>query len=125
MEIYREILPNSYLLILTDGSAASPKEQLTYALQLASRSGKASIWVDCSHLNNLPLSSLRVLMRYYRRLRLRQIPLVLCHLGSDTHQLVAKLPTALCPPVVPSLLDAERYCRHPHPVAEHHHRLAS
>ncbi|MCA8832049.1 STAS domain-containing protein [Hymenobacter pini] len=114
MEVYREILPNSYLLILTDNNAPATVAQLSYALRRASRSGKPSIWVDCSQLHRLPFAALRVLARYYRRLRQRQIPLVLCHLGDDAHQLMAKLPTALCPPVVPSLLDAERYCQHPH-----------
>lgn len=124
MEVYREILPNSYLLILADDDAPTAEAQLSSALRLASRSGKPSIWVDCSHLHHLPLSSLRVLLRYYRRLRARQVPLVLCHLGEAAHQLLAKLPTASCPPVVPSLLDAERYCRHPHPLASRH-RVAS
>ncbi|RSK46267.1 STAS domain-containing protein [Hymenobacter perfusus] len=124
MEVYREILPNSYLLILADDEAPTAEAQLSSALRLASRSGKPSIWVDCSHLHHLPLSSLRVLLRYYRRLRARQVPLVLCHLGEAAHQLLAKLPTASCPPVVPSLLDAERYCQHSHPLAVPH-RVAS
>ena len=122
MEVYREILPNSYLLILADDRAPAAEAQLTAALRLASRSGKPSIWVDCSHLPHLPLSSLRVLLRYYRRLRARKVPLILCHLGDAAHQLLAKLPTATRPPVVPSLLDAERYCQHTHPLlAVRHH----
>ena len=124
MEVYREILPNSYLLILADDDAPTAEAQLSSALRLASRSGKPSIWVDCSHLHHLPLSSLRVLLRDYRRLRARQVPLILCHLGDAAHQLLAKLPTASCPPVVPSLLDAERYCQHPHRLVAHH-RVAS
>ncbi|RSK50980.1 STAS domain-containing protein [Hymenobacter rigui] len=124
MEVYREILPDSYLLILTEAQLPAAEAQLTEALRMASRSGKPSIWVDCSQLHSLSFSALRVLARYYRRLRKRQIPLVLCHLGNETHQLLAKLPTALCPPVVPSLLDAERYCQHVHPLAGHQ-RLAS
>lgn len=114
MEVHREILPNSYLLILAEDDAPATEQQLIYALRLASRSGKPSVWVDCSHLHRLPLSSLRILLRYYRRLRRQQVQLVLCHLGETAHQLFAKLPTAICPPVVPSLLDAERYCQHLH-----------
>jgi STAS domain len=124
MEVYREILPNSYLLILANDHASAAETQLTAALRLASRSGKPSIWVDCSHLQHLPLSSLRVLLRYYRRLRARKVALVLCHLGDAAHQMLAKLPTASCPPVVPSLLDAERYCQHAHFLATPR-RLAS
>ncbi|SNR54170.1 STAS domain-containing protein [Hymenobacter mucosus] len=113
MEVYREILPQSYLLILTDTDptdAGAPAASLAYALRRASRSGKSSIWVDCSHLRRLPLSALRVLLRYYRRLQQRNVSLVLCHVGTATHQLAAKLPTAAFPAVLPSLLDAERYC---------------
>ncbi|RSK37256.1 STAS domain-containing protein [Hymenobacter metallilatus] len=124
MEVYREILPNSYLLILTEDQITAAEVQLTEALRVASRSGKPSIWVDCSQLHTLSFAALRVLARTYRRLRRRQVQLVLCHLGNESRQLMAKLPTALCPPVVPSLLDAERYCQHPHPLIEPQ-RLAS
>lgn len=114
MEVYREILPESYLLILADDNEPAGSSQLSYALRRALRSGKPSIWIDCSHLHNLSFSTLRVLLRYYRRLQERHIPLVLCHLDGPVGQLLAKLPTALRPPVVPSLLDAERYCRTQH-----------
>ncbi|UYZ62674.1 STAS domain-containing protein [Hymenobacter weizhouensis] len=116
MEVYREILPNSYLLILSDsstsaGSTSATEVPLLHALHRASRSGKASIWIDCSHLQQLPLASLRVLLRFYRRLQQRRVSLVLCHLEGAARQQLAKLPGSLCPPVVPSLLDAESYCR--------------
>ncbi|GAB2772393.1 hypothetical protein HNQ93_000759 [Hymenobacter luteus] len=111
MEVYREILPESYLLILADDDEPTGGAELSYALRRACRSGKPSIWIDCSHLRNLSFATLRVLVRYYRRLQERRIPLVLCHLGDSAGQLLTRLPAALCPPVVPSLLDAEHYCR--------------
>lgn len=117
MEVYREILPESYLLILADDNDPTGGAQLSYALRRACRSGKPSIWVDCSHLRNLSFSTLRVLVRYYQRLQERHIPLVLCHLGDSAGQLLSTLPASLCPPVVPSLLDAERYCRTHRPAA--------
>lgn len=116
MEVYREILPESYLLILAEEEDSAGEAQLSYALRLASRSGKSSIWIDCSHIPRLSFSALRMLVRYYRRLRNQHISLVLCHLGDPTRQQLAKLPTAVCPPVVPTLLDAEQYCRTQHPV---------
>ena len=116
MEVYREILPNSYLLILTSLTEPAHDAQLAYALRHAGRSGKHSIWVDCSQLQELSLSSLRVLLRYYQRLRRRHIPLVLCHLSEAARKCLNELPTALQPPVVPSLLDAEHYCRYTHPL---------
>lgn len=119
MEVYREVLPNSYLLILTDGetpaaAAAAPETPLLQALRRASRSGKNSIWIDCSHLQQLSSASMRVLLRFYRRLKQRQVSLVLCHLEGAVRQQLASLPSSACPPVVPSLLDAESYCRTQH-----------
>ena len=118
MEVYREILPQSYLLILTD-SEPQDLTPLSYALRLASRSGKENIWVDCSHITKMPFSALRVLVRYYRRLLARNVSLVLCHVGDAAHQQMAKLPTAQRPPVVPSLLDAEQYSKSPHRILHH------
>jgi hypothetical protein len=118
MEVYREILPQSYLLILTD-SEPEDLSPLAYALRLASRSGKSSIWIDCSHLPKMPFRVLRLLVRAYRRLRMRNVSMILCHMGDKDNHQMAKLPTSSCPPVVPSLLDAERYCQHQHPVAYH------
>lgn len=121
MEVYREILPQSYLLILTD---SEPKDltPLSYALRLASRSGKSNIWIDCSHVTKMPFSVLRVLVRYYRRLLARNVSLVLCHVSDAAHQQMAKLATADRPPVMPSLLDAEQYCNSPHRLL---HRTAA
>ncbi|TGD81580.1 STAS domain-containing protein [Hymenobacter wooponensis] len=123
MEVYREILPQSYLLILTD-SEPDDLSPLSHALRLASRSGKNSIWIDCSHMPKMPFSVLRVLVRTYRRLRMRNVSMVLCHVGDAAHQQMAKLPTTLCPPVVPSLLDAERYCQTAHPLQHRQRRAA-
>ena len=120
MEVYREILPNSYLLMLISPTDSADDGQLACALRRAYRSGKHSIWVDCSQLQHLPVSFLPVLVRYYQRLRRRQIPLVLCHLGEAAQHCLNGLPTALRPPVVISLLDAEHYCRFTHPLLARH-----
>ncbi len=114
MKIYQELLPESYLLILADDPDPTDVARLSYALRRASRSGRPSIWVDCSQLPQLPLASLRVLLRFYQRLRPRHIPLVLCHLDGQAHQRLARLPSDTRPPIMASLLDAEHYCRHLH-----------
>ncbi|MFD2785049.1 STAS domain-containing protein [Hymenobacter rubripertinctus] len=116
MEVYREILPDSYLLMLTSPAEPADAIHLTQALRWASQSGKRSIWVDCSQLPALPPSSLRVLLRYYQRLRRRQIPLVLCHLNEAARHCLDALPSAQRPPMVASLLEAEHYCRFTHPL---------
>ena len=114
MDIYREILPESYLLILTPATEPADAAQLARALRRAYRSGKPGVWVDCSHLSHLPFALLRVLVRFHHRLRQQQVTLVLCHVDGEVRQALCKLPTEVCPPVVPSLLDAERYCRVAH-----------
>ena len=110
MNIYQELLPESYLLILADAPDPADEARLADALRQAGRSGRPGIWVDCSQLPHLLPSALQVLLRYYRRLRRLHIPLVLCHLSERAGQQLAHLAPEQCPPVVPSLLDAERYC---------------
>ncbi|TGE21980.1 hypothetical protein E5K00_17145 [Hymenobacter aquaticus] len=116
MEVYREILPESYLLILAD-DVLSPDEQeddaLDRALSRAARSGKSSVWVDCSHLHHLPSDAAELLSYYYHKLSKHGMSLILCHLSDFTRQELQALVPALNVPIVPTLLDAERYCQQP------------
>ncbi|WP_400193541.1 STAS domain-containing protein [Hymenobacter sp. B81] len=112
MEVYREILPNSYLLILADDLPEHTEQDdaLDWALRRAVRSGKSSVWVDCTHLHHLPPDAGQVLTYYYAKLRKHGMDLVLCHLNPEVLQELEKL-SAVHPPVVPTLLDAEQYCQ--------------
>lgn len=126
MEVYREILPDSYLLILTDNPAPHPAEvaALRQALRRAGASGKTNIWVDCSQLQHLPEQALRLLCDFYLRFQHQHVNLVLCHLDDDSQHTIQELPMPAQPPVVDTLLEAARYCRsqrrfgqlHQHPV---------
>ncbi|AYA38512.1 STAS domain-containing protein [Hymenobacter oligotrophus] len=111
MEVYREILPESYLLILADDIPANVDDEdaLDRALRRASRSGKSSVWVDCSHLHHLPADAAELLGYYYQRLSRHGMSLVLCHLNADVRAELESL-TATPLPVVETLLDAEKYC---------------
>ncbi|KAA9338592.1 hypothetical protein F0P96_07125 [Hymenobacter busanensis] len=111
MEVYREILPNSYLLILADDlpDQIEHDDSLDWALRRAVRSGKSSVWVDCSHLHHLPPDANQLLTFYYNKLRKHGMSLILCHLNDTVRQELETL-SAVHPPVVPTLLDAEQWC---------------
>lgn len=80
MQIYREILPNSYLLILVETKARlTDVGLLRDALRRAGRSGKDSVWIDCSGVSVLKPSLLSVLMCYAEWLHRRHIDLIVCH----------------------------------------------
>ena len=111
MEIYREILPESYLLILIEDRSHPEEYGLARALRQAARSGKPSVWVDCSALHHLSTRALSLLLGYYQRLRRRNTQLVLCHLTDDVQDSLKGTPPAACPPIVSTLLDAALYCQ--------------
>ncbi|MCC2547307.1 STAS domain-containing protein [Hymenobacter sp. BT175] len=110
IEVYREILPESYLLILADDQQAEETSPLAKALKKASNSGKRNVWVDCSHLHHLSASTVELLLKYNQKLRRRHMKMVLCHLDDTAQADVRRVPAAAKLPVVPTLLDADRLC---------------
>lgn len=118
MEIYREILPESYLLILTEDRSHPAEYGLARALQQAARSGKPSIWVDCGALRHMSERALALLFSYYKRLRRRNTQLVLCHVTDDVQDSLKATPPAACPPIVSTLLDAALHCQAAHQSVE-------
>lgn len=111
MNVYREILPDSYLLILTDEQHTIEPKELQRALQRARESGKINVWVDCSELHHPSDAIIQLLGDFCVRLRLQHIQLILCHLESETQQAVLKLPASSQPLILATLLDAALYCR--------------
>jgi anti-anti-sigma regulatory factor len=113
MEVYREILPESYLLVVADDTLLSddePEKPLRKALSRAARSGKISIWIDCSQLEQLPPQTAEMLARYCRKLDKQGISLILCHLSEALGQLLLAQVPELSGCVLPTLLDAEQHC---------------
>ncbi|GAA3918773.1 STAS domain-containing protein [Hymenobacter algoricola] len=110
LQVYHEILPDSYLLILAENDELPEEVPLAKLLRQAANSGKAYVWVDCSHIHRLSHQAIGLLRKYYLQLRRRHIPLVLCHLDESLQQLFRQLPAASQPPIVPTLLDADHYC---------------
>ncbi|WP_022821825.1 STAS domain-containing protein [Hymenobacter norwichensis] len=113
MHVYREILPESYLLILT-GSHFTDAHTLQRALHRAGGSGKANIWIDCSEMSHPTTAVVELLGQFCKQVRSRGIELILCHLEEECQHAVQQLPTAAQPLVLATLLDASLYCRNLH-----------
>lgn len=111
LNVYREILPDSYLLILTTSSNAGGAEGLRHALWRAGTSGKPNVWIDCSSVSYFSLAALRILSDFHVRFLHRNLTLVLCHVPDKAAESLQQLPPAQRPPVVATLLEAATYCR--------------
>ncbi|MCR5889686.1 hypothetical protein LRS06_18290 [Hymenobacter sp. J193] len=108
MDVQREQLPDSYLLIIAPDFDPNDQHKLARGLHRASRSEKRLICVDCSLLTELPEDAVDLLLAYDFTLRCQQRQLVLCHLPEAAAARFAQLPAEEAPLVVPSLLDAHR-----------------
>jgi hypothetical protein len=89
MDVHHEILPDRYLLLLTDATTpatGSAADTLARCLQQAWRSGKTSVWVDCSRLHHLPTAARDLLLRYQKRLGRRAVRLVLSRANTNVQQ---------------------------------------
>jgi anti-anti-sigma regulatory factor len=116
LNIYREILPDSYLLILTGSGNPEGAGSLRQALSRAGASGKRSIWIDCGSLVAFSAATLQVLSEYYLGFQRKRLTLVLCHLTGPAAETLQLLPWAQRPPVVETLLEAAGYCRSQQPM---------
>lgn len=80
MNVYHEILPDRYVLLLADGAgpdADSAPDSLARCLRQACHSGKTSVWIDCSRLHSLPAAARDLLLYYRQRLSRRSVRMVL------------------------------------------------
>ena len=110
-EVYREILPESYLLILAPERHTLGSVPLAQALYSAAHSGKPSVWVDCSELHYLSNQTCKILLHYYQQYKKRGIELILCHLEPEVEQDLLDACPSLAPNILPTLLDADQYCQ--------------
>ncbi|WP_324670919.1 hypothetical protein [Hymenobacter sp. GOD-10R] len=106
LDIQREILPDSYLLILAPDSTSPDEIKLSRALHRASRSNKKAVWVDCSLLEALSEDAIDLLLAYAFHLRCQNRRLVLCHVPDQVRHHFLNLDSASQPLLVASLLDA-------------------
>ena len=108
MDVYRETLPDRYLLIVcgaADGAAA--ERTLERALHRASRSGKPAVWVDCSLAAGLSERAAQLLLAYAHHLPGMGSGLVLCHVADALRQEL-RTHGAGTLPMAATLLDAAR-----------------
>jgi len=107
LDVYRETLPNGFLLILSPDIATQRGEvKLTRALHRASRSEKRAVLVDCSLVERLTEEAVDLLLAYAYMLRAQSRRLVLCHVpNAVTHHFLGIDPASQ-PLLVSSLLDA-------------------
>jgi anti-anti-sigma regulatory factor len=107
LDIYRELLPNGFLLILSPDIASQQGEvKLTRALHRASRSAKRAVLVDCSLVERLTEEAVDLLLAYAYMLRAQCRRLVLCHVPDAASHHFLNLDAASQPLLVSSLLDA-------------------
>jgi anti-anti-sigma regulatory factor len=111
LDVHREELPKSYLLVLAPSNNTNDEVKLTRALHRASRSEKKSIWVDCSLLDHLTTEAIDLLLAYAYLLHCQHRRLVLCHVPDTVRHHFLDLDAESQPLVVPSLLDAEYISR--------------
>jgi hypothetical protein len=107
IRVWREKLPESYLLILEDGPAG-PEVPLERALYRAAHSGKEAVWLDCSLLSDLPTEAAEILLAYQQHLPEVGMCLVLSHVSAEVQRQLhaAVVYRESAPPIVASLLEA-------------------
>ncbi|OON69249.1 STAS domain-containing protein [Hymenobacter sp. CRA2] len=106
MDVYHEILPDRYVLLLADSpapSAGTAADTLARCLLQACRSGKTSVWIDCSRLHHLPTAARDLLMRYQKRLGRRSMRLVFSPASAAVQQAFADV----APEARPEMADEE------------------
>ncbi|SFQ51487.1 hypothetical protein [Hymenobacter arizonensis] len=105
--VYHELLPESYLLLLTPGSPNAPEYALDYSLKCACRSGKPSVWVDCELLGDfLSAEAARTLWDFHHMLQGQHRQLVVVHASDGVKQALLKwrLTPSIC--FASTLIDA-------------------
>ncbi|MDQ2769505.1 MAG: hypothetical protein M3Y54_03280 [Bacteroidota bacterium] len=114
LNVFHELLPESYLVILAPGPAGQPEAALAYRLRRAARSGKNEVWVDCSLVPTFSEEVAGLLWAAHQALQEQGARLVLVHLSDQARQLLLAREMGTVPRIVPTLLDAA--C----PVAYHY-----
>ncbi|OON69441.1 hypothetical protein [Hymenobacter sp. CRA2] len=107
LEVYREQLPDSYLLVLREIADIGAEIPLERALHRAARSNKPAVWVDCSLCQQPSAEAVDLLLAYHEALSHAGRNLVLTHVGDHARARLTDS-SALLPTIVPTLLDAAR-----------------
>ena len=107
LDVFREILPDGFLLILSPDIADPHGEvKLSRALHRASRSEKRAVLVDCSLVERLTDEAVELLLAYSFILQAQCRRLVLSHVPNAVRYHFLDLDPASQPLLVSSLLEA-------------------
>ncbi|ALD21119.1 hypothetical protein [Hymenobacter sp. DG25A] len=106
LDVQRELLPDSYLLIVAPETTDAPEHKLARGLHRATRSGRRLIWVDCSLLKEIPIEAIDLLLAYDFHLRQQSRELVLCHLPESALNYFSGIAPTQRPALAANLLDA-------------------
>ena len=106
LDVHRELLPDSYLLIVAPETTDAPEHKLARGLHRATRSGRRLIWVDCSLLKEIPNEAIDLLLAYDYHLRHQGRELVLCHLPESALSYFSGMAANERPALAANLLDA-------------------
>ncbi|MCC3154982.1 hypothetical protein Q3A66_17555 [Hymenobacter sp. BT770] len=111
LTVYCDQLPKSYLLILASERQATDPRALARALHRAGRSGKTSVWVDCSLLalaDATPDTGL-LLRTYHEAFAAQGIEMVVAHASTELRQCLVGSRSKPGPALVDSLVDASNF----------------
>ncbi|TGD80781.1 hypothetical protein [Hymenobacter wooponensis] len=106
LDVYREVLPNGFLLILSPEASSSDEVKLSRALHRATRSDKQAILIDFSLVESISDEAIDLLLAYAFMLHAQDRRLILCHVPQPVQHHFIYLDAASQPLLVPSLLDA-------------------
>lgn len=106
LNVFHELLPESYLIILAPGSTGQSEAALAYRLRRAARSSKKEVWVDCSLVSTISEEAARLLWAAHHALQKQLARLVLVHLSDEAKQQLLARELGPVPRIVPTLLDA-------------------
>ncbi|WP_022822795.1 STAS domain-containing protein [Hymenobacter norwichensis] len=107
LDVFREVLPDGYLLILSPEIANPHGEvKLSRALHRATRSEKQAVMIDCSLVERLSDEAVELLLAYSFILRAQGRRLVLSHVPNPVRYHFLDLDPASQPLLVSSLLEA-------------------
>ncbi|UYZ64493.1 STAS domain-containing protein [Hymenobacter weizhouensis] len=104
--MYREVLPNGFLLILSSNGPSAEEIKLTRALHRASRSDKPAILLDFSLVNSLSEEVIELVLAYAFVLHAQGRRLILCHVPEPAQHHFLYLDATSQPLLVPTLFDA-------------------
>ena len=104
--VYHEVLPHSYLLLLTSEPTSDPRLALAYHLRHACRSGKPAVWVDCELVKCLSAAAARTLCACHARLQKQHMKLVVVHASAAVAEALCRCRDAAGLCFAPTLFDA-------------------